>query len=337
MTSKNKSFVADLAAGMEPTATTPVDRPSRLGVGVLGSRTNRLADLASGAVVDIPQELVDPARCRIWERHNRDYAALNEEQTAQAATRCENNPAWNLPMVAGAIAVAYNVEGVDNLTLTPAVTAKIFDGQITKWNDPEIVALNPDATLPDATIARYQRSDGSGTTQNFTAWLDQASGGVWTYGEGKEWKAPGGQGSKGNDGVASSLKSTPNSIGYIEESFLEQAGALPAIIDNGGGAVELTTETASNAIGEAEVIGEGNDLRLQLNYATTAADAYPIVLVAYEITCSVGLPANELALVQSFLEFTASPVAQEILPEIGYVPLPEELRSQVETAVQALS
>ena len=264
-------------------------------------------------------------------------AALNEEQTAQAATRCENNPAWNLPMVAGAIAVAYNVEGVDNLTLTPAVTAKIFDGQITKWNDPEIVALNPDATLPDATIARYQRSDGSGTTQNFTAWLDQASGGVWTYGEGKEWKAPGGQGSKGNDGVASSLKSTPNSIGYIEESFLEQAGALPAIIDNGGGAVELTTETASNAIGEAEVIGEGNDLRLQLNYATTAADAYPIVLVAYEITCSVGLPANELALVQSFLEFTASPVAQEILPEIGYVPLPEELRSQVETAVQALS
>lgn len=82
MTSKNKSFVADLAAGMEPTATTPVDRPSRLGVGVLGSRTNRLADLASGAVVDIPQELVDPARCRIWERHNRDYAALNEERCA---------------------------------------------------------------------------------------------------------------------------------------------------------------------------------------------------------------------------------------------------------------
>ena len=82
MTSKNKSFVADLAAGMEPAATSPAERPSRLGVGVLGSRTNRLADLASGAVVDIPQELVDPARCRIWERHNRDYAALNEERCA---------------------------------------------------------------------------------------------------------------------------------------------------------------------------------------------------------------------------------------------------------------
>lgn len=82
MTSKNNRFVADLAAGMEPGVTVPAERPSRLGVGVLGSRTNRLADLASGAVVDIPQELVDPARCRIWEHHNRDYSALNEDRCA---------------------------------------------------------------------------------------------------------------------------------------------------------------------------------------------------------------------------------------------------------------
>lgn len=82
MRSKNKSFVADLAAGMGPADAAPAERPSRLGVGVLGSRTNRLADLASGTVIDIPQELVDPARCRIWERHNRDYAALNEERCA---------------------------------------------------------------------------------------------------------------------------------------------------------------------------------------------------------------------------------------------------------------
>src|SRR3546814_14761191 len=82
MTSKNNRFVADLAAGMEHAVTVPVERPSRLGGGVLGSRTNRLADLASGAVVDIPQELVDPARCRIWEHHNRDYSALNEDRCA---------------------------------------------------------------------------------------------------------------------------------------------------------------------------------------------------------------------------------------------------------------
>ncbi|MCB0915600.1 MAG: phosphate ABC transporter substrate-binding protein PstS [Actinobacteria bacterium] len=264
-------------------------------------------------------------------------APLNEEQAGQAATRCQNNPAWNLPMVGGAIAVAYNVEGVDSLTLTPEVTAKIFANEITQWNDPAIAALNSGVNLPDAPIAQYHRSDGSGTTQNFTAWLDQASGGTWTFGDNKEWKAPGGQGSKGNDGVASSLKSTPNSIGYIEESFLEQAGAQAALIDNGGGAVELTSENASNGLATAKVVGEGNDLALELDYTTTDPTAYPVVLITYEITCSVGLPADQLDLTQAFLEYTASPAAQEILPEIGYVPLPAELESKVQTAVQALS
>jgi phosphate transport system substrate-binding protein len=264
-------------------------------------------------------------------------AALNDEQAGQAAARCTNNEAWNLPMVGGAIAVAYNVEGVDDLTLTPEVTAKIFSNEITTWNDPAIAELNPGVDLPDASIAQYHRSDGSGTTQNFTAWLDQASGGGWTFGESKEWKAPGGQGSKGNDGLASSLKSTPNSISYIEESFLEQADAVAAKIDNGGGAVELTSENASNALGQAEIVGEGNNLKLNLNYTTTESDAYPVVLVAYEITCSVGLPADQLGLTQSFLEYTASEAGQELLPEFGYVSLPEDLRAKVETAVQALS
>jgi ParB family transcriptional regulator, chromosome partitioning protein len=79
MSSKNLGFIADLAAGVEPTDK-PAERPSRLGMGVLGGRNSRLADLATGSVVDNPQQLVDPARCRIWERHNRDYAALNPER-----------------------------------------------------------------------------------------------------------------------------------------------------------------------------------------------------------------------------------------------------------------
>lgn len=264
-------------------------------------------------------------------------APLNEEQTGQAATRCQNNEAWNLPMLGGAIAVAYNVEGVENLVLNGEVTAKIFANEITNWNDPAIAALNPGVTLPDAPIAQYHRSDGSGTTQNFTAWLEATSNGAWTFGEGKEWKAPGGQGSKGNDGVASSLKSTPNSIGYIEESFLEQAEAAPAAIDNGGGAVELTTENASAGLASAQVTGTGNDLALQLDYATKEPGAYPIVLVTYEITCSTGLPADQLDLTKAFFEYTSSAPAQEILPEIGYVPLPEELLTKVQTSVAALS
>lgn len=264
-------------------------------------------------------------------------SALNTEQTAQAATRCANNEALNIPMLGGAIAVAYNIEGINDLVLNANVTSQIFENQITRWNDPAIAALNPGKNLPDAPIAQYHRSDGSGTTDNFTAWLNAAGGGAWQYGASKEWKAPGGQGSKGNDGVAASLKSTPNSIGYIEESFLEQAGAQAALIDNGAGPVELTTANASTGLGEAKVVGSGNNLALQLNYATNAPGAYPIVLVTYEITCSTGLPADQLALVKSFFTYTASDSAQEILPEIGYVPLPDNLLSQVRTAVSSLS
>ena len=264
-------------------------------------------------------------------------SALNADQQTQANTRCANNEAWNLPMVGGAIAVAYNVSGVDKLILTPEVTAKIFSGQITTWNDPAIAQLNPGVNLPSATIAEYHRSDGSGTTANFTAWLDAASQGAWTFGTGKEWKAPGGQGSKGNDGVAASLKSTPNSIGYIEESFLDQAGAKAAWINNGGGPVELTTQNATNGLATAQVTGQGNNLSLKLDYATTAANAYPIVLVTYEITCSKGLPVDQSGLTKSFLTYTASAPAQQMLPDLGYVPIPSDLISKVQSAVGALA
>jgi phosphate transport system substrate-binding protein len=264
-------------------------------------------------------------------------SALNDEQTTQAAARCQNNEALNIPMVGGAIAVAYNVEGVDKLVLTPEVTAGIFNGTITTWNDAQIANLNQGVTLPSAPIASFHRSDGSGTTANFTAWLTAASNGAWTSGSGKEWTAPGGQGSKGNDGVASSVKSTPNSIGYMEESFVEQAAAKAAWINNGGGAVELTTANATNGLATAQVTGQGNNLTLKLDYATKAPDAYPVVLVTYEITCSKGLPSDQAPLTKSFLEYTSSADAQKMLPDLGYVPLPSDLIGKVQTAVGSLS
>src|SRR5205085_518168 len=122
------------------------------------------------------------------------------------------------PMVIGPIAVAYNVPGVSSLTVTPDVLAKIFAGTVTKWNDPAITALNSGVSLPSATIVTFHRSDSSGTTDNFTKYLTAAAGSSWTYDHDKVWKAPGGQGAKGSDGVAAALKSTPNSLGYIEYS-----------------------------------------------------------------------------------------------------------------------
>jgi len=114
----------------------------------------------------------------------------------EAAKFC-GSPAWNLPMVTGPVAFAYNLKGVDKLIITPDVAAKIFNGVITKWNDPAIVAINKDAKLPDLAIKVFFRSDESGTTDNFTKWLSAAAPSVWTAEPGKHRSRDRGQGHRG--------------------------------------------------------------------------------------------------------------------------------------------
>lgn len=264
-------------------------------------------------------------------------SALKPEEKTEADKRCTGGEAINIPMVGGAIALAYNVEGVDSLTLTPDLIAGIFDSTITKWNDAKIAEANPGVSLPDATIAQFHRSDESGTTANFTGYLAATAPESWTYEVGKAWSAPGGQGAKGSDGIASSVGSTPNSIGYVELSFVQDGALKAAKVDNGGGAVEPTSASAATTIGKATVTGSGLDLSLQLDPTISEADAYPIVLVTYEITCSAGLPADQLAVVKPFLQYTASDSGQGILEGIGYVPITGELLSKVSSSVDALS
>ncbi len=254
----------------------------------------------------------------------------------EAITRCTGGEPIAIPTLGGAIAVAYNLSGVDSLVLTPDVIARIFNSSITRWNDKAIADLNSGATLPDATIAQFHRSDESGTTANFTSYLAATAPDVWTYAAGKAWAAPGGQGSKGSDGVASSLTSTPNSIGYVELSFV--SGDLKsARIDNGGGAVEATSENAAQTIAAAEITGTGLDLSLSLDPRISDAQSYPIVLVTYQITCSKGLPADQLAIVKPFLTFTASDEGQGDLPGLGYVPITGDLLTKVRASIDALA
>jgi len=264
-------------------------------------------------------------------------SAISGADLSNASKRCSTGPAINIPMVGGAIAIAYNVPGLTKLILTPDVTAGIFDNTITKWNDPKIAAVNPGVTLPNATIAAFHRSDGSGTTKNFTAWLAAAAPTAWKYTPGKEWIAPGGQGSKGSDGVTSSIKTTPNSIGYIELSFVQTSGLSAAEVSQGGGPVAPSATTASAALAQAKLTTTGNDNVLAIDYATKAAGAYPIVLVTYEITCEKGLPSDQSTLVKSFLTYTSSDAGQGELNAIGYVPLPANVIAPTRTAVAAIS
>lgn len=262
-------------------------------------------------------------------------SALKEEEAAAAAERCSANPAWNLPMVSGAIAVTYNLDGVDTLVLTPDVIAQIFLGQITAWDDPAIADLNADATLPSEDITVFFRSDESGTTDNFTKYLNATAPDVWTADPGKAWPSgAAGEGKEKSSGVLDAVSANPNSIAYLDYSDVFAGGLAAAQIDNGGGPVELTADTASEAIAAAQNVGEGNDIKLEFDYTTTTG--YPIVAVAYQIVCSAGLNADTAALLQSFLTYTASVEGQDVLTDIGYVPLPASVEQEVADAVAAL-
>ncbi|HEY7859065.1 MAG TPA: phosphate ABC transporter substrate-binding protein PstS [Candidatus Nanopelagicales bacterium] len=264
-------------------------------------------------------------------------SALSGTDKTNADARCATGPAIDIPMVGGAIAVAYNVSGLTKLVLTPKLVAEIFSGQITKWNDPQIVAANPGATLPSATIAQLHRSEASGTTDNFTKYLTATAPTVWTFKGGKSWTAPGGQGAKGSDGVGAALTSTPNSIGYIELSFALTNNLTTAWIDNGAGAVQATSANAAKTISTATIKGTGNDLALSIDYKTATPDAYPVVLVTYEIACQSGNDSSTLSLLKGFLTYTSGDSGQAQLSTSGYVPISGDLLTKVRSAVSSLS
>ena len=182
------------------------------------------------------------------------------------------------PTVLAPITLSYKLDGVDKLQLTPAVVAKIFQRQITNWNDPAIAADNPDAKLPDQAITVAVRADGSGTTENFTKFLDAAVGtggdGTWTLKSGStvQWPADV-QAGQGNSGVAQIISSTPGAIGYVDLSDAKAAGLQFADVQNKAGKfIEPTLEATSAA-------AENIEVKPDLTFFTGWADgdaSYPI-------------------------------------------------------------
>jgi len=262
-----------------------------------------------------------------------------DEDLAAAQARCDDNVALNIPLVGGAIAVAYHLEGVEELILDPQTLARIFASEITRWDDPTIVALNPAVELPDAAIAQFHRSDSSGTTANFSDYLEAIAPDAWDYDTGKEWTAPGGQGAKGSDQVIASVAQTPNSIGYVELSYiLDAINAKPVAIDQGAGPVLPTAENASVTLASSPSTNDDGNIILDIDYTTQVPGAYPISIVTYEIVCSAGLDQGQNPeLVSAFLSFAASDSGQALLGEIGYVPLSGDLLDGVRGSVDRVA
>jgi len=265
-------------------------------------------------------------------------AALSDDELTTATERCGDAGVFELPNYISAIAVVYNLEGVDDLNLSPATLAGIFAGTITTWNDPLIAADNPDATLPSTAINPVHRADKSGTTKNFTDYLDQAAGDVWTSGAIEEWPTAGGEAANQTNGMVSAVGAGSGSIGYADES---QAGDLSiANIKVGEEFVAPTPEAAAAVVANSETVsGRGEyDLAVEVNRTTTSADEYPIVLVSYHIGCIQYEDQAKADLVKGFMGYVISEDGQEAAAQqAGSSPISDDARDEAQTAVDAIT
>lgn len=262
---------------------------------------------------------------------------LVADQISPAAKRCDGNPAWDLPLVFGPVALVYNLPGVANLVLSSDALARVFSGRITAWNDPILAALNPGLALPDTKIVPVYRADSSGTTDNVQKYLTAAAPQSWTRGVGTDFQGGVGQGATKSAGVIEAVRSAPGAIGYVEKGLADQARVPYARIDTGNGVVSLTDDTAGKAVQVASFVADGNDLVLDLNpmYTTQLPGAYPLVLASYEIVCSKGYDPDTSTAIKSFLGVAAAN-GQDRLPSAGYVPLPDKVKERLVTAINAI-
>jgi phosphate transport system substrate-binding protein len=265
-------------------------------------------------------------------------SALSDEELTSAEERCGSAGVFELPNYISAIAVVYNLEGVDELNLSPATMAGIFNGSITTWNDPAIAADNPDAQLPSTAITAVHRGDKSGTTKNFTDYLDKTAGDVWTAGAVDEWPAQGGEAANGTSGVIASVTGGQGTIGYADES---QAGDLGvANIKVGEKFVAPSPEGAAAVVANSEPLeGRGkHDLAISVNRETTSADEYPIVLVSYHIGCVEYDDKAKAETVKAFEAYVISKEGQKAAAEAaGSSPITSDARDAAQTVVDAIT
>jgi phosphate transport system substrate-binding protein len=257
----------------------------------------------------------------------------------RAAERC-GSPAWNLPAVFQPIAVTYNVNGVSSLKLDAPTTAKIFNGGITKWDDPAIKALNAGTNLPSTPIHVLFRSDQSANSANFQQYLDAASGGAWGKGDGQTFQGGVGDGADGDNGVSALLQQTDGSITYNQWSYAvgKQLNMAQIITSASSDPVSITTESVDKTIAGAKFTSQGNDLVLDTStfYKPTQAGAYPIVEPTYEVVCSKYPDSATGTAVKAFMQATIGP-GQDGLAQYGSIPLPSSFQSRLATAVNAIS
>jgi phosphate transport system substrate-binding protein len=239
--------------------------------------------------------------------------SLEAIRQAEFASCAPGSGLVELPAYVSPIAVAFNLDGIDSLNLDAATIARVFSGEIARWDHPAITGQNAGLghRLPSLPITPVHRSDKSGTTQNFTDYLAAASGGAWTRGAAEEWPAGlAGEAADKTQGVRETLATTAGAIGYLDAS---QAGGLGTVaLRVGGQYTAYSPEGAALAVGRAEMEPDRSpgDIVVRLDRAISQAGAYPLVLVSYLVACVRHVDPAAGALAKAYLAYAASTEGQ---------------------------
>jgi phosphate transport system substrate-binding protein len=260
-----------------------------------------------------------------------DFGAT--DQPLASAELARNNLA-QFPVVVGGIVPVVNIPGLASgkLRLTGPVLADIYQGRIKNWNDPAVVKLNPGVTLPNAAIASVHRSDGSGTTFNFTHYLSQVSP-AWKSGpgEGKTVAWAGGVGGKGNEGVAAYVKQLPNSIGYVEFAYVMQNHMTYALLQNAAGNYVAPSADSFAAAAATADWAHAQDFNLVMTNAP-GAGAYPIAASTFILLPRQPKDKAKSDAAIAFFKYALTS-GQDQAKKLDYVPLPGPLVQQIESYV----
>ena len=253
-----------------------------------------------------------------------NYAASDSPIPSSEASTFKGTVLY-FPDVIAPVTVSYNLSGLSKpLQLSAPVIASIFQAKITTWNNSAIAADNPGVTLPSTPITIAVRSDSSGTTQNFTQFLVDATGDGWTLGTSSTIKWPStARAGNGNGGVASIVKSTPGAVGYVDYSDAKATGLTFASIKNEAG--DYVAPSVAGASAAASQVTVKPNLTFSAIWAP-GATSYPISAQSYVLVYETQPNANDAAMNKAWVGYLIGD-GQKLLPGIGFAPLPPSIDS----------
>jgi len=262
-----------------------------------------------------------------------DFACTDAPYKAEEAAAVKGGEFFYIPNVLGAITVSYHLDGVDKLQLSAGTIARIFQREIKQWDDPAIKADNPDAQLPGTAIVVARRSDGSGTTENFTKYLTLAAADAWKLKSGStvSWPAET-QAGNGNNGVALIVKNTNGAIGYVDLSDAIVNKLRYAAVRNQAGKYVVPDAASVTAAGDGITV----DDKLLFSALDARGDAaYPITAQSW---CMVYAKQTDRAkgnALKAYFKFLLTD-GQALLPTINFAPVPKALQDQALARIEKI-